>query len=186
MDLRFSHHIQIAITTSIVWIASSAQAQSIAQKADAAMHRVFGESVTLSKQTIPIDKDMAERVEKRSGQPVLDKVIVHEAAIGDKPVGYGIVDDVRGKAQPITYMTLFKPDGTIAEIEVLVYREPYGGEIQYETFRKQFRGKKASSPLRVGDDIQNIAGATISSKAITNGAKKIAVLFDELRKEKKF
>jgi Na+-translocating ferredoxin:NAD+ oxidoreductase RnfG subunit len=30
-----------------------------------------------------------------------------------------------------------------------------------------------------------MAGATISSKAVTNGAKKIAVLFDELRKAHK-
>ena len=170
----------------IALLPATASPQSIAQRTDAAMHRVFGETATLSKQTIPIDNALAERVEKRSGQPVLGKVIVHEAAVNGKLIGFGIVDDVRGKAQPITYMTLFHPDGTIAEIEVLVYREPYGGEIQYETFRRQFRGKKASSPIRVGNDIQNIAGATISSKAITNGAKKIAVLFDELRKENKF
>lgn len=100
-------------------------------------------------------------------------------------VGYGIVDDVPGKAQPITYATLLTPTGTIQDIEILVYREPYGGEVQYEAFRKQFRGKSAASQLRVGRDIQNMAGATISSKAVTNGAKKIAVLFDELRKAHK-
>ena len=171
--------------TLLLLVAPVVNGQTVSQKADAAMRRVFGERTALGKQTITIDKDIAERVEKRSGQPVLDKVIVHQATANDKLVGYGIVDDVRGKAQPITYITLFRPDGTIADIEVLIYREPYGGEIQYETFRKQFRGKRASAPIRVGQDIQNIAGATISSKAITNGAKKITILFDELRKEKK-
>ncbi|HET6401214.1 MAG TPA: FMN-binding protein [Candidatus Kapabacteria bacterium] len=168
----------VLLVTSI----GSAGAQSIPQKADAAMHRVFGMNATLSKQIITIDPVMAARVRARSGQPVFDKVIVHEASLNGKSIGYGIVDDVPGKAQPITYMTLFKPDGTIADIEVLVYRESYGGEIQYNTFRHQFRGKNASSPLRIGNDIENIAGATISSNAIANGAKKIAVLFDELKK----
>ena len=149
------------------------------------MHRAFGEHATLSKQTIAIDNATAANVLARSGQRVTDKVIVHEAAMDVKPIGYGIVDDVVGKAQPITYMTLFRPDGTIVDVEVLIYRESYGGEIQNETFRKQFRGKDASSPLHVGNDIQNISGATISSKAITYGAKKITVLFDELRKGKK-
>ena len=160
-------------------------AQSISQKADAAMRRVFGQNAILSKQTITIDNATAATVLARSGQRVTDKVIVHEAWANGQPVGFGIVDDVVRKAQPITYITLFKPDGKIADVEVLVYREPYGGEIQYETFRNQFHGKNASSTLRVGSDIQNISGATISSKAITNGAKKIAVLFDELRKAKK-
>lgn len=146
------------------------------------MSRIFGMNAVLSKQVMNIDPAIAARVRARSAQPVYDRVIVHEASLNGKPIGYGIVDDVRGKAQPITYMTLFKPDGTIADIEVLVYRESYGGEIQYQTFRRQFRGKSASSPLRIGNDIENVAGATISSNAIANGAKKIAVLFDELRK----
>ena len=149
------------------------------------MHRVFGMNATLSKEVITIDPAMAARVLGRSGQRVFEKVIVHTAVIGGKTVGYGIVDDVPGKAQPITYMTLFKPDGAIADIEVLVYRESYGGEIQYNTFRRQFQGKNASSPLRIGNDIENIAGATISSNAIANGAKKIAVLFSELKKAEK-
>ena len=159
-----------------------ASAQSIAQKADAAMHRVFGEKSELTKQTVAIDQGVMEHVKSHTGEDVRDKAIVHEAMVNGKVVGYGIVDDVRGKAQPITYITLIHPDGKIADVEVLVYREPYGGEIGYETFRKQFRGKSPNSKLRVGEDIQNMAGATISSNAITRGAKKIVTLFDELRK----
>lgn len=166
----------------ILIIAPFARAQSIAQKADAAMHRVFGERSELKKETVTIDQTIMEHVKSRTSEEVRDKAIVHEAILEGKIVGFGIVDDVRGKAQPITYMTLINPDGKIADVEVLVYREPYGGEISYETFRKQFRGKQANAKLRVGEDIQNMAGATISSKAITRGAKKMVVLFDELRK----
>jgi Na+-translocating ferredoxin:NAD+ oxidoreductase RnfG subunit len=170
------------IITLLLVCAGFAHAQSIAQKADAAMRRVFGDKSELSKETVAIDQTIIDHVKARTGEDVRDKAIVHEARNGGKIVGYGIVDDVRGKAQPITYITLITPEGKISDIEVVVYREPYGGEIGYETFRKQFRGKQASSKLRVGEDIQNMAGATISSKAITRGAKKIVVLFDELKK----
>jgi len=173
---------RLIIVCLLVGFPVLAKAQSIAQKADAAMHRVFGEQAVLTKETLPIDPPMRSAVQKRSEEEVGDKVIVHKALKDGKIIGYGIVDDVRGKAQPITYITLFHPDGKIADVEVLVYREPYGGEVAYESFRKQFRGKSSNSQLRVGHDIQNVAGATISSKAITYGAKKIAVLFDELRK----
>jgi Na+-translocating ferredoxin:NAD+ oxidoreductase subunit G len=177
--------IAFIVIAAHLFLFGNAPGQSISQKADAAMRRVFGENVMLSRQTIAIDNPTAANVLTRSGQSVNDKVIVHEASLNGKPIGFGIVDDVVGKAQPITYITLIKPDGKIADVEVLVYREPYGGEIQYETFRNQFKGKNASSPLHVGNDIQNVSGATISSKAITYGVKKITVLFDELRKAKK-
>jgi thiamine biosynthesis lipoprotein len=175
-------YLRVLFLPCFVLCCASANAQSIAQKADAAMHRVFGDKSELRKEIVAIDQNVMEHVKSRTGEDVRDKAIVHEGVMNGKTIGYGIVDDVRGKAQPITYITLINPDGKIADIEVLIYREPYGGEIAYETFRKQFHGKQASSKLTVGEDIQNMAGATISSKAMTRGAKKIVVLFDELRK----
>jgi Na+-translocating ferredoxin:NAD+ oxidoreductase RnfG subunit len=161
-------------------------AQTISQKADAAMHRVFGDACQLRTVSIPIEAQIAKTVQERTAESVRDHVLVHEAVSSTGAlIGFGIVDDVPGKSEPITYVTLLAPNGTIQDIEILVYREPYGGEVKYEAFRKQFRGKNAASSLRVGRDIQNMAGATISSKAVTNGAKKIAVLFEELKRTHK-
>ena len=96
-------------------------------------------------------------------------------------VGYGFIDDVKGKTQYITYLTALEPGGEVADIDVLVYRESYGGEIAYESFRKQFRRKTANDRLQPGRDIRNISGATISVRAITDGVKKILLTFDLLR-----
>lgn len=161
--------------------ATPARSQSISQKAESAMRRVFGADREERSVLLTLDAATHQEAEKRSGQTIGNKVIVHEALADGKIVGYGIVDDVRGKAQPITYMTLIRPDASVAEVEVLVYREPYGGEVQNESYRKQFRGKRSKAPLCVGQDIQNIAGATISSKAIANGVRKILVLFEVLK-----
>jgi len=56
-------------------------------------------------------------------------------------------------------------------VDVLVYREPYGGEVAYEAWRKQFRGKTTSDPLKVDKDIRSISGATISVNAVTAGVR---------------
>src|SRR2546427_6382509 len=56
------------------------------------------------------------------------------------------------------YTTLFRSD-------ILVYREPYGGEVAYEPWRRQFRGKSTGDSLRVGKEIRSISGATISVHA---------------------
>src|SRR6185436_5607616 len=60
----------------------------------------------------------------------------------------------------------------LKDVDVLVYREPQGGEVAYEPWRKQFRGKTAEAPLVVGKDIKNISGATISSHSVTLGVRR--------------
>jgi hypothetical protein len=45
-------------------------------------------------------------------------------------------------------------------------------------WRKQFNGKTAADPIKLNQDIQNIGGATLSCKHITDGVKRVAVLYD--------
>ena len=54
---------------------------------------------------------------------------------------------------------------------MLVYREPQGGEVAYDAWRKQFRGKRPPRHSQVGKDIKNISGATISSNSVTRGVR---------------
>jgi Na+-translocating ferredoxin:NAD+ oxidoreductase RnfG subunit len=78
---------------------------------------------------------------------------------------------VIGKDQPITFLVAIDPDDQLRDVDVLVYREPYGGEVAYEAWRRQFRGKTAEAPLQVGQDIRSISGATISVNSVTSGVR---------------
>jgi hypothetical protein len=60
----------------------------------------------------------------------------------------------------------------LKDIDILVYREPYGGEVAYESWRRQFRGKTAQDTLDVGRQIRGISGATISVNAVTAGVRR--------------
>ena len=86
-------------------------------------------------------------------------------------VGFAQVRNVKGKDQPITYLVAVDAHDTLKDIDILVYREPQGGEVAYEPWRKQFRGKTTTAPLVVGKDIKNISGATISSHSVTLGVR---------------
>ncbi|MBA2628329.1 MAG: FMN-binding protein, partial [Gemmatimonadales bacterium] len=46
------------------------------------------------------------------------------------------------------------------------------GEVAYEAWRRQFRGKAPDAPLAVGRDIQGISGATISVNAVTTAVRR--------------
>jgi Na+-translocating ferredoxin:NAD+ oxidoreductase RnfG subunit len=86
-------------------------------------------------------------------------------------LGFARVGNVKGKDQPITYLVAIDPKDALKDIDILVYREPYGGEVAYEPWRKQFRGKTTTAPLEIGKDIRNISGATISSHSVTRAVR---------------
>jgi Na+-translocating ferredoxin:NAD+ oxidoreductase RnfG subunit len=101
----------------------------------------------------------------------VDTAAVLRVSKGGALLGFARVRNVKGKDQPITYLVAIDSHDALKDVDVLVYREPYGGEVAYEPWRKQFRGKTTTAPLVVGKDIRNISGATISSHSVTLGVR---------------
>ena len=112
------------------------------------MRRLFGPSAVASAITVGADT-------------------VLRVARGDTLLGFAAVRNVKGKDQPITVLVATDTLDRLLDVDVLVYREPYGGEVAYEAWRRQFRGKSAADPLQVGRDVRAISGATISVNAVT-------------------
>jgi len=84
---------------------------------------------------------------------------------------------VIGKHLYIDYAVALNASGAVQRVEILEYRESYGGEITSPSWLAQFVGKTSASPLSVGNDIRNISGATLSSHHVTEGVKKILGLY---------
>ena len=110
-----------------------------------------------------------------------DTITVYRCAVGSRLTGYGFLDDVKGKLQFITMLVGIAPDGKIRDVDILVYREAYGGEVTNDSFRKQFRGVTPDDDIHPGDMIRNISGATISARAVTFGVRRIAATFKLLQ-----
>jgi Na+-translocating ferredoxin:NAD+ oxidoreductase RnfG subunit len=89
-----------------------------------------------------------------------------------------IVDEVVGKHEMISYAVGINPQGNITGIEILEYVESYGYEVGEAQWRKQFVGKNANDPIKLNQDIQNIGGATLSCKHITDGVKRVVLLYE--------
>lgn len=116
----------------------------------------------------------------RLGNPAPERFTVFYGVSKGKIAGYAVLDEERGQHEPISFGVLVDPQGHAARVEVMVYRESYGEEVRQERFREQFAGKDGRDPVRVGQDIQAIAGATISSRALAVGTKRALVLLDEV------
>ncbi len=68
-------------------------------------------------------------------------------------------------------------NGKILNIEIIKYRESYGGAIQERNWLNQFRGKGIDSQFKIGKEISSISGATISVNSVTTGIKKLSMLY---------
>ncbi len=92
--------------------------------------------------------------------------------------GWFIVDEVVGKHEYITYAVGLNAGGAVLGIEIMDYRETYGGEVRNPKWRAQFVGKTKNAPLQLDKDIKNISGATLSSRHITEGVRRLLAVYD--------
>lgn len=102
---------------------------------------------------------------------------IWEARQGTLLLGYFVTDQVIGKSEKIDYAVAVNPDGSIRQVEVLVYRESHGEEVRERDWLQQFDGATSAMPLRLRKDIRNISGSTLSCVHMTDGIRRIATLF---------
>jgi hypothetical protein len=116
-----------------------------------------------------------------TGFAIVQPERIWRAEAGGRVLGFFIFDRVIGKHLYIDYAVALDPGGRIRQVDILAYRESYGGEIRSPSWLAQFAGKTAGSPLQVGNDIRNISGATLSSHHLTEGVKRIMSIANRLR-----
>lgn len=86
------------------------------------------------------------------------------------------VDRVVGKHEFITFAVGVGADGKVCGVEILEYKETYGGEVRRPDWRKQFKGKQLGDGFKLGKDIINLSGATLSSHSVTEGVQRLLAI----------
>lgn len=87
--------------------------------------------------------------------------------------GWFLLDEALGKHEFITFALGLRADGSVLAVEILDYRESYGGEVRNARWRAQFTGHSAATPPRFGHEIRNISGATLSARHLTEAVNRL-------------
>src|ERR1700730_14354335 len=106
---------------------------------------------------------------------------IWRAEVGERVLGFFVFDRVIGKHLYIDYSVALDPSGRIRQVDILQYRESYGGEIRSPSWLAPFVTQRNSSQLQVGSDVRNISGATLSSHHVTEGVKRIMAIANRLK-----
>jgi Na+-translocating ferredoxin:NAD+ oxidoreductase RnfG subunit len=127
-------------------------------------------------------KWLTEAQKKSIGELCLQKIKTNRVTFyvgkrNETPTGYAIIDHEIGKSFPITFMTVLNVDGSVRDVEILVYREPRGWEVRYPSFMDQFTGRSADSDYRT---VNTITGATLSVRALVKGVSRATAAYKVL------
>ena len=173
--LRYTLSVPVLIAT-----AHAAQYLSVEQ----AQRLFFPAADAFTERTLALTNEQTKLIEKQARSSMrLKRYRIWQAQAQGQPLGTVIVDEVYGKHEFITYAVALDPAGSVKGVEVLIYRESYGGEIRNAQWRNQFIGKRAGDQLELDKDIQNIGGATLSCQHVTEGIRRALALFNVALKE---
>jgi len=143
---------------------------------------MFPEAERFEARQIDLDAATLQKLDAQGVKARSARWPVLLAKAGSTTLGFVVTDEVIGKYELISYAVGIGSDGTLKSIEVLSYRESHGHEIRLPAWRRQFVGKTAASPLRLGEDIANISGATLSCQHVTDGVRRIVAVLDQARR----
>ena len=153
----------------------------VLEKADSVLRRNFPEADSFDEEIKRLKKDDVDFIEEKAGlnlHPYLDRKFVFRVAKAQGNVlGYAVEDIVPGKWGPIHYLVTIDPEGNVADVAVLEYRERRGKPVAKRRFLKQFIGKGVRDDLRLRRDIKGVTGASISSRGMTDGVRKLVHVF---------
>ncbi len=151
----------------------------IREEAEFMIRHEFGDEVNVIFSRYIIPKDIKQEVENKARQRFYSDFIYTWSVTRDNQIiGYALLDNVKGKSMPITFIAIYNNHGEIVNAAVIKYREAIGGEVERKSWLKQFFGKNATSPY---DDIDGISGATISVDSVTKGIQKLTLLLAVIR-----
>ena len=152
------------------------------QSADAAAKLMFPDADAFETRTAAPDAAGLKQLHEQGAGGRTHSWTVRIARRGGAVLGYVVADQALGKAELIDFAVGLTPDGTVKQVEILSYRESQGHEIRMPAWRRQFVGKGATAALRVGEDIANVSGATLSCTHVTDAIRRIVAAVALMRR----
>ncbi len=151
-------------------------------KVDKALKQIFPTASSFEEKTISLSEEQIKDIEKNSqldSQGVnSDKAIVYCAKEEGVVLGYVLEDTVMGKWGPIHYLLGVDVEGKVIQVVILDHKEIRGRPIAKKRFLRQYQGKTIRDKVQLSQDIDGITGATISSRSLTDGVRKLLHIFE--------
>jgi Na+-translocating ferredoxin:NAD+ oxidoreductase RnfG subunit len=183
--IKFTNYLNRVVICSILFISASF-AGEIRDKAEQIIADNYSDSAEIITYKLSINKSLKSSSEKFAQQRFFSNfVYYYEIMEKNETIGFAVLDNVLGKVKPITFLVILDSDLSVKSVDIIKYREQYGGAIEKREWLDQFSSKNIESELKVNNDVDGISGATISVKAVIKGVKRLLYLVNNLGEDER-
>lgn len=155
---------------TLLLLASSLTFAQVLGDPVALTQRTFA-SKSVETQNIILNDTQLQQLTKSSQQPIDSKLYrIYVAKNGDKTAGYGVLMNKKVRTKTAVALYLIGMDSKIKSIEIVAFNEPME-YLPTATWLNVFDQKSSANTLKLNQDIPTTTGATLSARAITDGAR---------------
>ena len=165
----------------ILLIIANLHSSEITKKTLNVINEMFPTAISIDHSIYKIPKKQLNTIQNTAKQNFFRKELnLWVTMLEDSSKYYSILDNVKGKSLPITFLTTFNENKKVYQTSIIKYREAYGGEVASKSWLNQFTAYTDTSNYKVGNAISGISGATISVHSVTKGIRKLSILINSI------
>lgn len=170
------NHLDTLLYSSALLVGQYAYANSYLSSTES-QKLYFSDKAEFLPTTLSFSADQKDKIKEISGvRQRTSEIEYKKVMLGEEHLGWFFTDKVIGKHEYITYSVAVSKDAKVLGIEINEYLETHGHEIARKDWREKFKGKELKDPFKLDVDIPNISGATLSSRNVTDGVKRILTI----------
>lgn len=168
----------LLIAAIFTLIASLPLGAQVFMTREEALDAIYGDGSAVEKQRVYLSEELKKEIEARAKAKLESRIhTFYVGKRGEEVLGYSILHTHVVRTHAETLLITINPDGTLRQVDILAFFEPQE-YMAGEKWIELFPGKKLSSSLRVGRDIPNMTGATLTSNAVTKAVRTALALFE--------
>ncbi|MEE2704076.1 MAG: FMN-binding protein [Myxococcota bacterium] len=145
-----------------------------------ALELAFPDADRIERRTFVLTDAQAAAVEAQARAPLGSRLATIYTAHGPEgPTGYALIDVHRVRSLNEALLVVLGTDGRVRSLRLLAFHEP-PEYMTPERWLEQVQGRSSQDALRVRGDVHAIAGATLSTRAVTRAVRRSLALFQVL------
>jgi hypothetical protein len=174
-----SSRLALLVFLGAICFGGSAQARVFYSRAEA-LELAFPEADRIENRTFALDEGQVARIEELARGALESRLVkIYTGWKDGELLGYAFIDLHTVRTLPEAFLIVLSPEGALYDLRVLAFHEP----LEYlpaARWYAQFRGSTLDAPLRVGDDVHGVTGATLSARATARGVRRALALYQVL------
>jgi hypothetical protein len=177
--MRSSPVLLLLLFAAALGVAVPAAAKVFLSRAEA-LELAFPDADRVESRSHFLTPEQVERVRTLARTPFDSKLVtVHTGYRGADALGHAFIDVHTVRTLPEAFLIVLTPQGAVSSLRVLAFHEPLD-YLPTERWLEQFRGRTARDELRLDRDVDGIAGATLSARAVTGAVRRALALYQVL------